>query len=176
MTRMIQGYSETMRHLKDGLDIVGDDLAEMLRRVDHPEGRKGSRNRGIDSELGIHGHPGETIRLSLGTSLEGDAIKVLHHLGKSLLSCTIDGHPILRTSIPDYVELPDTVRNGMLGGKLSRIVDMSSTSIPGIAESIVREIFLNGDGTVSIYLDAPVTRYAITAFLEMRSKQQGEDA
>ena len=29
MTRMIQGYSETMRHLKDGLDVVGDDLAEI---------------------------------------------------------------------------------------------------------------------------------------------------
>ena len=176
MTRMIQGYSETMRHLKDGLDVVGDDLAEMLRRVDHPQGRKGARNRGLESDLGIPGHPGETVTISLGSSLEGDAIKVLHRLGRSLLSCTVDGHPILRTTIPDYVELPDAVRSGMPGGRLSRIVDMSETSIPGLGEAIVREIFVNGDGTVSIYLDAPGTRYAIAAFLELKPTRQGEGA
>lgn len=175
MTKTIQAFSDTMRYLKDGLDIVGDDIAEMLRRVTHPEGRKGSRNRGLDSELGIPGHLKETITVSLGKSIEGDTIKILHSLGDSLLSCTYDGKPILRTRIPNYVDLPETVRTGLPGQPLSQVVDVSSTSIPRLGEARIREIFLNGDGTVSIYLDAPVTQYAVSAFLEMKPQTNGAD-
>ena len=174
--KTIQAFSGTMKHLKEGLDVVGDDLAEMLRRVSHPDGRKGVRTHGLRSELGIHGHRNETIVIELGRSIESDIIKVLHELGSSLLSCTIDGMPILRTRMPDYVELPESVRTGFIGKRLSRVVDVSETSIPELGDARIHEIFVNGDGTVSIYMHAPVTKYAIEAFLELAPKPQGADA
>lgn len=170
MTRMIRGFAETMTHVRKGLDVVGDDLAEMYRRVNHPEGRKGYRRQGLKSELGIPGYPKETIEINLGSSIEGDTIKVLHHLGLSLLSCTYDGQVILRVRIPDYVELPETVRTGHKGQPLSRIVDLSTTSVSSLGEAKVTDVFINGDGTQSIYMKAPVTEYAIEALLEMQPK------
>lgn len=172
----IQAFAGTMTLLKEGLDVVAEDMNEMLRRVTHPEGRKGGRRHGLRSELGIHGHRNETIVIDLGRSIEGDAIKVLHELGPSLLSCTVDGMPILRTRIPDYVELPEAIRTGIIGKKLSRVVDVSETSIPELGKAEIHEIFVNGDGTVSIYMRAPVTRYAVEAFLELAPKPQGADA
>ena len=174
--KTIQAFAGTMKQLKGGLDIVGDDLAEMLRRVSHPDGRKGSRTHGLRSELGIPGHRKETIVVELGKSIEGDTIKVLHELGHSLLSCTVDGMPILRTRIPDYVDLPDSVRTGLIGKTLSRVVDVSSTSIPELGDARIHEIFVNGDGTVSIYMHAPVTKYAMRAFLELAPQPQGTSA
>lgn len=174
--KTIQAFSGTMKHLKEGLDVVGDDLAEMLRRVSHPDGRKGIRTHGLRSELGIHGHRNETIVIELGRSIESDIIKVLHELGSSLLSCTIDGMPILRARIPDYAKLPETVTTGFIGRPLSRLVNVSETSIPELGDATIHRIFINGDGTVSIYMHAPVTKYAIEAFLELAPKSQGANA
>ena len=54
MKATIRITEESLKHIKDAADFVADDIAEMARRLNHPDGRKGFRARGLESVVGIH--------------------------------------------------------------------------------------------------------------------------
>lgn len=166
MNSTITALSSTMRHIRDGLDVVAEDLLEMDRIITHPEGRKGYRTRSFSSDLGIPGHLKETISFSIPGGHDTSNIRVKHFLDKICVSITSDElHAIVKIPKDILIDQPDSLKYSLVGSPLSEIIDLSKTSIPEFGNSIINSIY-SGNGKTDIYVKAETTQYQVKALVE----------
>lgn len=171
----IAAYAGTMRHIVEGLDIVGEDIAEMGRRL-RKLPRKGHNAKAIESELGIYPYRRETILISLHTPSRSNKIIVLHKIGDIVISVTVDDMVIVRAPFSgrDWEGLTEAAREGFTGRPLGSFVDMSETSIPEIGEFPIHSLYHNralssqDPASVSIYVNAPVTAYQASVMKDLK--------
>ena len=181
-------YAGTMRHLVDGLDVVGDDIEEMARRL-RKLPRKGQNAKSLHSELGIHRFRGETISLRLGRPSESNRIVLLHkieharhyqetarHYQETVISVSVDGDVVVRTPFPEHqwAAMPDVAREGFAGRSLGTLIDMSATSVPELGDCHIKSIYhqrsLSSQDPAALvaYVKAPVTTYLASAMKNLR--------
>ena len=174
-------YAGTMRHLVDGLDVVGDDIEEMARRL-RKLPRRGQNAKSLHSELGIHRFRGETISLRLGRPSESNRIVLLHkieharHYHETVISVSVDGDVVVKTPFPEHqwAAMPDVARDGFAGRPLGALIDMSATSVPELGDYPIKSIYhqrtLSSQDPAALvaYVKAPVTTYLASAMKNLR--------
>lgn len=171
----IRATAPTMRYIRDGMDIVGADIAEMVRRLSHPDGRKGYRQRALESELGLHGYPKETITIKIGSSTSGNTIVVLHEIGPMTVSVAVDGHTVLRVPGRALEDLPEAIRHGLPGRFARDLIDLTETSLAELGDAKIHSVFGPDNGMATIYLKAAVTEYDAAVFVAEYSPDRGQE-
>lgn len=170
MKPRIRAASATMKHIREGMDILGEDIAEMVRRLSHPDGRKGYRMRALTSELGIPGHRNETISIKLGRATDSNTIIVIHEVGPMTISVSVDGLAVVRFPESGLGEQPLAVLHGLTGRPLSALLDFSKTSLAELGDAPIHSVF-NADskGLATVYVKAPITEYDAGVFVKTYS-------
>ena len=165
----IRFIAPSFRHVKAAADIIGPDIAEMARRINHPKGRKGYRARGMESQIGIHRFPKETITVSLEKSENGRNIITAHEVGPVRITITVDKTVVIKAPFGGNLEeYPEAYKASLAGSPVSKVIDFSETSIPELGNYTVKRIYVNNseygyDGTqqqiLTIYAQGDVYEY-----------------
>lgn len=161
----LRAPAATMRHIRAGLDVVGEDLVEMERRVEHPQGRRGYRMRELSSELGIPGYLKETITIYLPKSTTSRSIVITHEAPGLKLSCSVSCEAMLHV-VDKGDEYPEAVVSGMVGRTVGEFVDICHTSFAECSESRITALFRPSKGWWIVYFDAQVESIPIPELLE----------
>lgn len=167
MKPRIRATSATMKQIREGMDVVGEDIAEMVRLLTNPGGRKGYRARELTSELGIPGHRNETISIKLGKATDSSTIIVIHEIGPLTVSVSVDGLAVVRFPEKGLGDQPLAVIHGLPGRPLATLLDLSRTSLAELGEAPIHSVF-NADskGMATAYVKAPITEYDAAVFVE----------
>lgn len=158
--------ADTMRYIRENLDILGHDIAEMVRRLTHEEGRKGYRARGLESPLGIFGFPRETITIRIPAGRGASSITIRHDIGQIAIGVSLDNKINVRFHENQMIDMPEAVMASLIGKPFSTLLDLSQTSMASLGNARIHSVFPDSGHKATVYLDGEITSYDAKVFVD----------